>query len=81
VLLAATTMPEAIIWAAVIICLLGIPVIASAMKKHDLPEARDFRDSVLQQQEMLAELRALRDDIGELRAQVSELDRMLKSVG
>ena len=66
--LVAMTWPGAIVWVAVIVCLVGIPIAVNGRRpsRHD--------GAVLQ------ELRAVREELGELRAEVAELDRVLKSV-
>ena len=66
--LVAMSWPTAIVWVAVIICLIGIPIAVGGRR-------RPMLDSML-----LTEIRAVRDEVAELRAEVAELDRVLKSV-
>ena len=66
--LVAMTWPAAIVWVAVIVCLVGIPIAVGGRRRPVL-------DSML-----LQEVRAVREELSELRAEVAELDRVLKSV-
>ena len=67
--LIALTWPAAIVWVAVIICLFGIPIAVSGRRR-----------GLGVEQPVLNEVRAMRKELAALRAEVAELDRVLKSV-
>ena len=67
--LVAMSWPSAIVWVAVIICFIGVPIAVGGRRRGPSLEGK-----------LLEELRAVRNELGELRSEVAELDRVLKSV-
>ena len=63
------TWPAAIVWVALIVCIFGIPMLATGRR----PAVLDAK--------LLEEVRAIRKELADLREDVAELDRVLKSVG
>jgi hypothetical protein len=78
-MIAALSWPMAIVWVALILCLLGVPVYASGMKRSPADQ-RALHDLEVTQQATLDELRSIRGELAALRGAVDELDRVLKSV-